>query len=169
MTSHAYPTTALIGDYGRAGLGLTFVLPLLFLVPPIHALGAVFLALAALFVAFAGRTLLRQLAPLEMDEGGIVSGGPWSRRVDWAALDGLSLHYYTTRRDREDGWMQLALRAHGRRLRLDSRIEGFAAIAARAAHAAEARRLALSPTTLANLAALGLAVVIADQPIEARS
>jgi hypothetical protein len=166
MTSHTYPATALIGDYGRAGLGLVFVLPPLFLVPPVHALAAVCLGLAALFLAFAGRTLLRQLAPLEMDENGIVAGGPWSHRLDWAALDGLSLYYYTTRRDGEDGWMQLALRAHGQRLRLDSRIEGFAAIAARAARAAEARHLPLSAATLANLAALGLAVTVPDQPIE---
>jgi hypothetical protein len=169
MTSHAYPATALIGDYGRAGLGLVFVLPPLFVVPPIPALGAFWVGLAGLFLAFAGRTLLRQLAPLEMDERGIVAGGPWPRRVDWAALDDLSLQYYTTRRDREGGWMQLVLRARGRRLRLDSRIEGFDVIAARAARAADARQLPLSPTTLANLAALGLAVAVADKPIEARS
>lgn len=169
MTSHAYPAAALIGDYGRAGLGLVFVLPPLFLVPPLHALGTFCFALAVLFLAFAGRTLMRQLTPLEMDESGIVAGGPWPRRLDWGALDGLSLHYYTTRRDREDGWMQLALRGQGHRLRLDSRIEGFDAIAARAACAAEARRLPLSPTTLANLTALGLAVALVDEPIEVHS
>jgi hypothetical protein len=168
MTSHAYPAAALIGDYGRAGLGLAFVVPPLFLISPIQIVGAACLGLAALFTAFAGRTLLRQLAPIEMDAAGIGAGGVWPLRLEWAALDGLSLHYYATRRDREGGWMQLVLRAEGRRLRLDSRIEGFESIAARAARAAEARRLPLSPITLANLAALGLAIEATDEPIEAR-
>jgi hypothetical protein len=168
MTSHAYPAAALIGDYGRAGLGLAFVVPPLFLISPIQMVGAACLGLAALFATFAGRTLLRQLAPIEMDERGIGAGGLWPLRLDWAALDGLSLHYYATRRDREGGWMQLVLRAEGCRLRLDSRIAGFAAIAARAARAAELRRLPLSPITLANLSALGLASEGTDEALEAR-
>jgi hypothetical protein len=168
MTSHAYPATALIGDYGRAGLGLAFVVPPLFLISPIQVVGAACLGLAALFTAYAGRTLLRQLAPIEMDEAGIGAAGVWPLRLDWTALDGFSLHYYATRRDREGGWMQLVLHAEGRRLRLDSRIAGFKSIATRAARAAEARRLPLTPITLANLAALGLAIESMDEAIEAR-
>ena len=167
MTSHAYPAGALIGDYGRAGLGLAFVVPPLFLISPVQIVGAACLGLATLFAAFAGRTLLRQLTPVEMDEAGIGAGGLRPLRLEWAALDGLSLHYYATRRDREGGWMQLVLRAEGRRLRLDSRIAGFQIIAARAARAAEARRLSLSPITLANLAALGLAGEGTGEAIEA--
>jgi len=167
MTSHAYPAAALIGDYGRAGLGLAFVVPPLFLISPLQVVGAACLGLAALFAAFAGRTLLRQLAPIEMDERGIGAGRLWPLRLDWAALDGLSLHYYATRRDRDGGWMQLVLCAAGRRLRLDSRIAGFQSIAARAARAAEVRRLRLSPITLANLAALGLVIEGTDEAIEA--
>jgi len=166
MTSHAYPAAALIGDYGRAGLGLAFVVPPLFLVSPVQVVGAACLGLAALFAAFAGRTLLRQLAPIEMDERGIGTGGLRPLRLEWAALEDLSLRYYATRRDREGGWMQLALRAEGRRLRLDSRIAGFQSIAARAARAAEVRRLRLSPITLTNLTALGLAIEGADEAIE---
>jgi hypothetical protein len=168
MTSHAYPAAALIGDYGRAGLGLAFVVPPLFLISPLQIVGAACLGLSALFAAFAGRTMLRQLASIEMDECGIGAGGLWPRRLDWAALDGLSLHYYATRHDREGGWMQLALRAEGRRLRLDNRIAGFEAIAAHAARAAEARGLPLSPITLANLAALGIAAEGTNEAVEAR-
>jgi hypothetical protein len=168
MTSHAYPPTALIGDYGRAGLGLAFVVPPLFVISPIQVVGAACVGLAALFTAFAARTLLRQLASIEMDERGIGASGLWPLWLEWAALDDLSLRYYATRRDREGGWMQLVLRARGGRLRLDSRIAGFNVIAARAVRAAEARRLPLSPITVANLAALGLAIEGTDDAIEAR-
>ncbi|HEV2552046.1 MAG TPA: hypothetical protein VGU20_32360 [Stellaceae bacterium] len=166
MTSHAYPAATLIGDYGRAGLGLAFVVPPLFIISPVQVVGAACLGLAALFAAFAGRTLLRQLAPIEMDEAGIGAGGLLPLRLEWAALEDLGVHYYATRRDREGGWMQLVLRAEGCRLRLDSRIAGFQSIAARAARAAEARRLHLSPITIANLAALGLAIEGTDAAIE---
>ena len=54
------------------------------------------------------------------------------------------------------GWMQLALRAGHSKLRLDSRIEDFGKIVARAARAARQRGLPLNPSTTASLAALGL-------------
>ncbi len=51
----------------------------------------------------------------------------------------MKLAYYSTRRDRRDGWMQLELRAGASTIRLDSRIDGFAELVERAALAAAAR------------------------------
>jgi GAF domain-containing protein len=52
--------------------------------------------------------------------------------------------------------MELRLVGEGRRVMLDSRIEGFDRIARQAAVAAERQRLALNPTTTTNFAALGI-------------
>jgi hypothetical protein len=102
-----------------------------------------------------------------MTETEIRSSGPRPINIPWADLDELKLAYFATspratrsalypvRRD-GSGWMQLALRAGGRRLRLDSRIDDFTAIVTRAAGAARQRRLPLNAATTANLAALGL-------------
>jgi hypothetical protein len=66
------------------------------------------------------------------------------------------------RRDGSAGWLHLALRAGRQRLRLDSRIDGFAAIATRAAEAARRRRLVLNTATANNLASLGIAAAPAE-------
>ena len=59
--------------------------------------------------------------------------------------------------------MQLKLKGANRALKLDSTIEDFPVIARYAFRAAQANRLALSRPTLANLAALGLAVNVEDE------
>lgn len=163
MTRHRYPTGALASDYARAFFGLALAAPPLFLVPLNSYVAAMFALLVLLFLVFAWRTLQRQLAPLVMTDSAIESAGLFPVEVPWAALDDVKLAYFATRRDGAGGWMQLALRAGRRRLRLDSRIDGFAAIVERAARAATARHLSLSATTLANLAALGVTVAALEQ------
>ena len=88
----------------------------------------------------------------------MTASGPLAASIRWDELDGIKLAYYSTRRDRRDGWMQLELRAGGSRIRLDSRIDGFAELVERAARAADARGLEPSAATAANLEALGIAV-----------
>ena len=162
MTRHRYPPAALAGDYARAGAGLALTAPPLLLLQLNAVVATLFAALAALFAVFAGRTLVRQRGTIEMDENDIRCTGPFPVTMAWEALDELRLGYYATRRDGSGGWMQLALRAGQRRLRLDSRIDGFAAIVSRAAEAARRRRLTLNTATANNLASLGIAAAPAD-------
>src|SRR5204863_155745 len=93
---------------------------------------------------------------IEMSETGLRATGLWHQVIPWAELDRMKLAYYSTRRDRRSGWMQLELGADAARLRLDSRIEGFDAVVRRAAVAAASRGIALSEATVANLDALGV-------------
>jgi hypothetical protein len=162
VTRHRYPPAALAGDYARAGAGLALTAPPLVLLQLNAVIAALFAALAALFAVFAGRTWLRQRGTIEMDDTAIRCIGPFPLSMAWDALDELSLGYYATRRDGSGGWMQLALRTGRRRLLLDSRIDGFTAIAARAAEAAHRRRLTLSAATANNLASLGIAAAAAE-------
>jgi hypothetical protein len=162
VTRHRYPTAALAGDYARAGAGLALTVPPLALLHLNLAVATIFAGLIGLFAVFGGRTLLRQRAVIEMDETAIHSSGPPAVRLEWAALDDLKLAYYATRRDGSAGWMQLALRAGRQRLRLDSRIDGFAAIATRAAEAARRRHIVLNTATANNLASLGITAAPAE-------
>jgi hypothetical protein len=157
MTRHRYPTASLLGDYVRAGLGLAVTGGPIALVPVNAVVGAGFGALALVFLLFAGSTALRQFRIVVVDEQGIAVEGPFGLRLDWDRLDAVALRYFATKRG-ATGWMQLVLRAGWRRLALDSRIEGFEAIAARAAAAAERRGLALGEATRVNFAALAVAV-----------
>ena len=156
MTQHRYPPAALLGDYARALAGVALATAPLLLVQLSPYVAALFALLGVLFLIFAWRTVLRQLAPLRMSESGIASAGPFPVSLAWSALDDLRLAYFATRRDGKAGWMQLALRGGGKRLNLDSRIDGFAAVVERAARAAAARHLELNVATTANLAALGI-------------
>jgi hypothetical protein len=69
----------------------------------------------------------------------------------------MKLAYYSTRRDRQKGWMHLTLKGGGKALGVDSSIDGFETIAETALDAATRRNLVLSDVTRANLDALGLA------------
>ena len=156
MSQHAYPGSAMLGDYLRTAAGLVPTAAILALAP-LGAIGAAVLgALAALFSVFGVRTALRHSSRVETTDIAIAASGPLGATIRWSELDRVRLAYYSTRRDRRDGWMQLELRAGWRAIRLDSRIEGFHELVARAATAAAARGLVLSPATAANFEALGI-------------
>lgn len=156
MSMHAYPTSALAGDYLRAAAGFVPAAGILAALPVDGAAAVVLGGLALLFGFFGLRTGLRQLTRIELTEAGLLARGPLPRAIPWSALDHMKLAFYATARDRKTGWMQLELRAGSARLNLDSRIEGFAELVEYAADAAMLRRLRLSDATLSNLEALGL-------------
>lgn len=150
---YRYPLTRLAGDYARSLIGL-----LLTVIPAIqlpsgssaaYALGA----LGALFAGLALQTLVRTRTRVFVTEG-YIQACPWGHRLQWARLTCVELAYFSTRNDGRNGWMQLKLEADGRRLRLDSRLDGFEDIVALAARTARQRALTLSPTTASNLIAL---------------
>lgn len=153
---HAYPASAMLGDYLRAAAGLVPSSALL-LGAAVGSTAAVILGIfAVIFAIFGLRTVLRHGTSLEMTANGLQARGMSRRSIAWADLDRMKLAYYSTRRDRKAGWMQLELASDGAKLGLDSRIDGFDGIVRRAAEAARARGLALSDATLANLDALGI-------------
>jgi hypothetical protein len=154
----ASPASAMIGDYLRAAAGLVPAALLLATVSVDSVAGVVLGGVAALFGAFAIRTALRHGTKIEVTETGVRAFGLTRIAIDWAALDRMKLAYYSTRRDRKSGWMQLQLGAGRTRLSLDSRLEGFDRLVRRAAVAAAARGLALTDATAANLHALGVRV-----------
>ena len=158
ISRHVYPSSAMIGDYLRAAAGLVPT-GVLFATVPVSAVPATVLGgFAAIFGMFGLRTALRHGTSLEMSETELRASGIWSSTIAWAEMDRMKLAYYSTRRDRKSGWMQLEVGAGGRRLRLDSRIGGFDQVVRRAAAAAARRDLELSEATLANLQALGIRI-----------
>ncbi|HEX3538278.1 MAG TPA: hypothetical protein VHU15_16090 [Stellaceae bacterium] len=153
---HAYSSSAMAGDYLRSAAGLV-PSGILLAVGSVGTIAAVVLGgFAALFGIFGLRTLLRHATRIEMTAQGVRAVGPRPQTILWSELDRLRLAYYSTRRDRKSGWMQLELGAGHTRLRMDSRIEGFEELVRRAALAAMARGVALSEATATNLEALGI-------------
>lgn len=160
---HVYPTSAMVSDYLRTAAGLLPSGALLVAVP-VGAVAATILGgFAMVFAIFGLRTALRHGTSLEMTASGLRAYGLSRRTIAWSELDRMKLAYYSTRRDRKAGWMQLELAGGGTKLGLDSRIDGFDRLVRSAAEAAFRRGLELNDTTLANLEALGVRSVAAER------
>jgi hypothetical protein len=151
---YRYPLRALWGAYAGSAAGAAGTLGLLGFAQPAAPVAWLATAAAALFLVYFARTVCRQLTHFELDEAGIRARGPMGAAIRWEELRSLRLDYYSTRRDREEGWMQLKLGDTQRTIRIDSELDGFAELARAAARAAAARGLALEASTLSNLEAL---------------
>jgi hypothetical protein len=154
----SYPASAMAGDYLRAAAGLAPTLLIISTVSVGAVAGIVLGGFAVIFGAFAIRTGLRHGTTLEVDETELRVIGLRPATIPWDRLDRMKLAYYSTRRDRKSGWMQLELGAGRARLGLDSRLDGFDRLVRHAAIAASERGLQLSEATAANLQALGIRV-----------
>ena len=153
---HRYPARAVLLDYLYSGLGLLLTLGPLGLAASAGPAAWVLGALGALFAVYGARTVLRHRTCLRLSEEELVVEVLASRHLPWDRLTHCTLGYYSTRRNRDRGWMQLTLGAGGRKLRIDSQVEGFDRIVRRAVHAAAGRGIALDHTTQENLRALGI-------------
>jgi len=165
---HHYVRRALYGDYARAGVGLVLTLGPLALTGATGVAAYVLLGLAAVFGLFGLRTLVRQHTEVAVDAEGVSTTGMRHVTVRWEGLRRVKLAYFSTRRgyfstrrDQQGGWMQLMLRGDTGMIRVDSQLDGFEALVARAAEALTASGLKVSDTTAANFAAYGHAVPVA--------
>lgn len=155
MTRHAYPLRALLPDYGRAGLGLLLSGGPLLLADPSPLMVYILSPLTVIFLLYGLRTVMRQARYCVVDDAGITVVGPVGGRLPWHELRKVGLRYYSTRRDRREGWMQLKIAGERQSFTFDSGLDGFAQLARRAVQAADVKRLEVSETTRANLASLG--------------
>jgi hypothetical protein len=158
VTRFSYPASAMLGDYVRAAAGLGPTILILSMVSVGSVATVVLGGFAVIFGAFAIRTALRHGTSLEVDDRELRASGFRQATIPWNALDRMKLAYYSTRRDRKSGWMQLELGAGRARFSLDSRLDGFDELVRHAAIAAAARDLELGEATAANLQALGIRV-----------
>jgi hypothetical protein len=158
MTCYAYPTSAMFGDYLRAAAGFLPSAAILTTMPVGGVAATVLSGFGAIFAVFGVRTLMRHGTRFDLTESALRASGLRRTSIAWAELDRMTLAYYSTRRDRRDGWMQLELRSGRKKVRLDSRIEGFSELVGKSASAAKSRGLPLNAATLANLAALGVSL-----------
>ncbi len=148
-----YPFNSVAADYARAGVGLIVVLLVALLFSVAFIPGMILLLLAAVFAGFGLQTLLRHRTTFKVSDEEIVAR-PWGARLRWRELTDVRLEYYALERNSKHGWMQLTLQSGRRRLRMDSRLDGFLEVAQRAADSAHANQLRLSPTTMTNFSAL---------------
>ncbi len=155
-----YSWRSLLPDYAGSAIGLAFSLGPLALVHPAQSAAWVLAAIGILFLVYFGRTVCRQLTHIELDDNGIRVRGPaflqLRAAIRWGGLRSLRLDYYSTRRDREGGWMQLRLRDARRTIRIDSELDGFVDLVRVVVLQARRRGIEMDEPTRANLEVLGL-------------
>lgn len=156
MSEHRYRAQSLRGDYFRAGAGIAVCGGLVLTGGLDDVMFYVLAALTALFALFGWRTWVRNATVVTIDDTGIAASGLGRVGLAWRGLNRVKLSYFSTRRGRQDGWMQLTLAGAGGRIRIDSHIEDFDAIVRRAHDAAVQQGVELNQSTLANFAAMGL-------------
>ncbi|MBT5569923.1 MAG: hypothetical protein HOJ90_01770 [Alphaproteobacteria bacterium] len=156
MTTHRYHRRDLNADLLRACLGVAAcVTPMFFIAP--GAIATYVLAAPAIFFGLFGlRTWLHTRTVVTLDDAAIEMTGWGSARIPWQDLDTLKLSYFSTRRDREAGWMQLTLRAGGNKIALHSTLEGFEDICRQAFRVTQTRDIEMSDATARNFAVIGL-------------
>jgi hypothetical protein len=154
-----YPRETLWADYLRAAAGVLLCGAPLLLLDVNRWLAGFLLGGFVLFALFLARTLLRHRTRYVLGPDTLCADGPAGTLVEWARLDRLKLSYFSTKRDRSGGWMQLSIgSAGGRIVKVDSSLDGFHDIVERAARAAEAGGVHLSEATRVNLRSMGISV-----------
>lgn len=156
MTAYRYRRDGLVADYLRAGGGFGLMALLFFGPSAGPVVRFILVMLAVLFAVYGLRTWQRQYTAVIADEDGISTAGLIRASLAWGDLTSMKLSYYSTKREKGGGWMQLILGGAGKRLKIESTLEDFDQVVALAARHAGARRLELSPTTLENLRSLGV-------------
>jgi hypothetical protein len=145
-----------VADYARGGVGLTVTgLPLVS-TPLATTMTVIFGGLATLFGVYVVRTWLRATQAIEVDGQGIRRTGPRSIDIPWDTLSAMDVRYFSTRREKDSGWMELKLTGDGVKLAIESSLDDFETVARHCTLVARRNGLELSETTQDNLRALGL-------------
>lgn len=156
MSTHRYHRRDLNADLLRVVLGIAACVTPMFFIEPgataIYVLGV----FAAFFGLFGLRTLMQARTTVTLDETSITATGWRNAQIQWASLDALKLSYFSTRRDREAGWMQITLRGDGQRIAIHSTLEGFEDVCQRAFQAARHNDIEVTDATARNFAVIGL-------------
>jgi hypothetical protein len=164
MTRLRYHRREISTDLLRAGAGLAAcVTPMFFLEP--GAVASYVLAVpAAFFALFGVRTVTNARTVFTFDETGIRAEGGHRANIRWDGLHDVRLSYFSTRRDREAGWMQLKLEGAESTLNLHSSLDGFEDVCRAAFLAAESCGLDLTAASTRNFTMLGLGAAAPTTP-----
>ncbi len=151
MTLHHYPLHNLLADYARAAVGVGITAVPLIASGSFGVVAAIILAVMMLFLVYGLRTLIRQFTRIEVSEAGIRALGPIGRAIAWDEVRDISLRYYSTRRDRRKGWLQLSVKGPGGAIGMDSQLDEFHQVLESVFREVSGRGVTPDEATLENL------------------
>lgn len=156
MKTYTYPAHEIAKEYRRSGLGLTASLVPLLLFGPSSVIVYILGSLVCLFLAYGVRAYDRSRMQIRLTDTEICSAGIREKAINWEGLESVKLSYFSTRRDGENGWMQLKLKGKGVRLRIESTLNDFEGLVDTCFAVARNEKLPIDSASVRNLRALGL-------------
>ena len=156
MTELRYSTKSLNADIFRSIIGFFLCICPVILVIAEPLINVILLASSLLFLVFGIKTWLRRSVRVQFKENITIINGPISRSLEWNELSSLKLSYFSTRRNKKDGWMQLKLQGKSGKITIESNLEKFEEICLRAYQAANENNILITKTSQRNFAELGI-------------
>jgi len=159
MTRLHYPPDRLLPDLLRSAAGLGICLALILFTAPASVIFYPVVGLAVLLFWLICHTLWRWRVSFEIDDRGVTRHGGlnlgfWLKSqpvsLPWEQVNHVRLRYYSTRRDRDNGWMTVLLSGDGKTLRADSNLQDFDLLARAAWRAARRNGAKIDPLTQMN-------------------
>jgi len=156
MNGYRYPISELRGDYLRAGAGMVFFGLLLIGASSVPVMFVIIGSIFCLFLGFAVQTWSRHMTLIQIEPDGLRFYGLRRQEISWDDLTKAKLRFFTVKRDRDAGWMELTLFKGKAKTKIDSRIEGFNDIAAAVARTVEDKGVVIDENSVENFNALGI-------------
>jgi|OM-RGC.v1.017658580 hypothetical protein len=152
-----YDRMSVIGDILRGGVGGVIVLAPVASLALHWAMQGILIGLGLLFWWFALRNTMRLQTRVDLLEDSIIIDGISREQLHWRELTAVHARYFSTRRDRSDGWLQLTIEGHNRqKMVIDSAIMDFDQLAEHVAYHAQRQGLEIDVVTAENLTAIGV-------------
>ena len=152
-----YDRISVIGDILRGGVGGVIVIAPVVTLSLHWVVQIILISLGLLFWWFALRNTMRLQTRIDLLEDSLIIDGISRAQLNWCDLTGLSARYFSTRRDRSDGWLQLTIEGSNRqKLVIDSAIMDFDQLAEHAAYHAQRQGIEIDMVTAENLTAIGV-------------
>lgn len=157
MNGYRYPVSSLRGDYFQAGIGMSITGLLLIGASSVPVMFVIIGSLFALFAGFGIKTWSKHMTLIQIEPDGLQIFGLRRRQVSWEDLSGAKLRFFTVKRDRDAGWMELTLFTDKGKVKIESSIDGFNEIAASVAKTVESKNVVIDETSVENFNAIGIA------------
>tara|TARA_R110002096_G_scaffold280581_1_gene474686 strand:- start:448 stop:960 length:513 start_codon:yes stop_codon:yes gene_type:complete len=151
-----YPLGNLWPDYLRAGLGFGLTM-----IPMPYAVGGnilvmlIVFGLAGLFASFGISTFIRQKSTVAISDQGIWIEGPRAKALEWNDVAEVDLRFFSTRKERDKGWLQMKISGGGTTIKADSNLNDFDSLLRNVVTAITRHDLSVSPIGRENFASMG--------------
>ena len=160
LTFHKYRISFLLTNYIKASIGIFVSVFPIFILEAAGIIKYFFVLIFAIFILLLIKTIFNQLVTvfISNDSIEIIEFFIKKRKIKWDKVNNFELQYYSTRQDKEKGWMQLKVSDKKNTITIHSAISNFEVIAKKTAYVASKNDITLTNRTVINYKAIGINV-----------